>query len=315
MRIHIIEPLAVTEEEMDNFKKVFMELGHEVIAYNDRNENADEIIRRCSGADIVVLANLPFPEKVIKELPQLKMLAVAFTGTDHVAMDACRRQRITVSNASGYSTVNVAELTIGLIIDLLRNVTRLDPVTRSGGTRAGFAGYDLAGKTVGIIGTGEIGLRVAKLLSCFDTDVIGYSRTKRSEARKYLNYADIDTLLERSDIITLHVPLSPETRGFIDAQKLDRMKKGSFLVNCARGPIVNTKDLAAALQNGPLAGAALDVFDTEPPLQKDNPLFSLENVIFTPHIAYATHEAFSRRLRIVEQNITGFLEGKPVNVV
>ncbi len=316
MKIDILEPLSVSKQEMDQFKRTFTSRGHEVITYNERNEKPDEIIKRCSGADIAVIANLPFPREVITALPDLKMIAVAFTGTDHIDRETCRKRNIIVSNASGYSSINVAELTVGLMIDLLRNITKLDPVTRRGGTRTGFNGFDLAGKTVGIIGTGEIGLRVAKNLSGFDVNLLAWSRTERKEARKYgITYTDLDTLLKESDIVTLHIPLTEKTKGLINADKIKIMKQSACIINCARGPVIRSKDLAEALQEKRIAGAALDVFDTEPPLPRNNPFLSLDNVVLTPHIAYATEEAFSRRLRIVEKNIEAFIAGNPVNVV
>ena len=316
MNIHVIEPLGVSDAVMKQFQSRFTSRGHSVSIYQDRTEDTNEIIKRCSGADIVVIANLPFPDTVVNALSGLKMLAVAFTGTDHIALDACRENGIAVCNASGYSSISVAELTVGFIIDLMRNITKLDPVTRQGGTRTGFQGFDIAGKTIGIIGTGDIGLRVAKLLSSFDVKLIAYSRSEKDEARNYgVTYTDLDTLLHESDIITLHVPLTSETKGMIDFEKINCMKKSAFIVNCARGPVIRSEDLAAALREKRIAGAALDVFDTEPPLPADNPFLALDNVILAPHIAFATEEAFIRRLEIMEINITAFIEGAPVNVV
>ncbi len=316
MNIHVIEPLGVSDAVMKQFQSSFAAKGHSVTVYQDRTENPEEIIKRCSGAEIVVIANLPFPDTVVNALSGLKMLAVAFTGTDHIALDACRENGIAVCNASGYSSISVAELTVGFIIDLMRDITKLDPVTRQGGTRTGFQGFDIAGKTIGIIGTGAIGLRVAKLLSSFDVKLIAYSRSEKDEARNYgVTYTDLDTLLKESDIITLHVPLTDETKGMIDFEKINLMKESACIVNCARGPVIRSEDLAAALREKRIAGAALDVFDTEPPLPADNPFLSLNNVILTPHIAFATEEAFIRRLEIIETDITAFLEGAPVNVV
>lgn len=316
MNIHVIEPLGVSQSAINQFRTGFTDRGHSVKVYLDRTEDPNEIVKRCSGADIVVIANLPFPDSVVNALPGLRMLAVAFTGTDHIALDACREKGITVCNASGYSSISVAELTVGFIIDLMRNITKLDPVARKGRTRTGFQGFDIAGKTIGIIGTGSIGLRVAKLLSSFDVNLVAYSRSEKEEARNYgVTYTSLDTLLKESDIVTLHVPLTGETKGLIDFGKINLMKDSACIINCARGPVINSEDLAAALREKRIAGAALDVFDTEPPLPSDNPFLPLDNVILTPHIAFATEEAFVRRLEIIETDITAFLEGGPVNVV
>ncbi len=316
MKIHVIEPLAVPAESMEQFKKDFAAAGHEVISFPDRNENPAEIIKRCQGADVVVIGNLPFPKEVVEASAGLKLLAVAFTGVDHVAIDKCKEKGIRVCNASGYSTINVAELAVGMMIDLLRNITKLDPITRKGGTKDGLVGFDLAGKTIGIVGTGIIGTRVAKILQGFDVKILGYDVAQKDEAKGYgLTYVDLDTLLKESDIVTLHCPLNDSTRGLIDTAKLSLMKKSAYLVNCARGPIVKTADLAKVLENKAIAGAALDVFDVEPPLPLDIPFLKLDNVIVTPHIAFASKEAFLRRLEIVKDNITAWQNGSPKNVV
>lgn len=316
MKINIVEPLSLDEDRLSSFICHLTDAGHEVLSYPERTTDPDELISRAEGADIVIIANCPFPSQVIDALPELKMLAVAFTGTDHIALDRCRAHGITVCNASGYSTVSVAELTIGLMIDLLRNITKLDPVTRAGGTKAGAIGSDLSGKTVGIIGTGSIGLHVAQLLNCFDVNLLGFSRTeKRAFTALGGKYVPLETLMAESDIITIHCPLNESTRGLIDAEKLGLMKRTAFLINCGRGPIVSTADLTALLSSRAIAGAALDVFDTEPPLPADEPLLSLENVIVTPHIAFATEEAFIRRAEIIQENIEAFCSGEPKNVV
>ena len=316
MKIHVIEPLAVPAESMEQFKKEFAGRGCEVVSFPDRNTDPAEIIKRCQGADVVVIGNLPFPEEVVSALNDLKMLAVAFTGVDHVAVNKCREKNICVCNASGYSTINVAELAVGMMIDLLRNITKLDPITRKGGTKDGYVGFDLAGKTVGIVGTGVIGTRVAKILQGFDVKILGYDVTQKDEAKKYgVEYTDLDTLLKESDIVTLHCPLNDSTRGLIDSSKIGLMKKSAYLVNCARGPVVKTADLAAALKNKTIAGAALDVFDVEPPLPQDTPFLSIDNTIVTPHIAFASKEAFLRRLDIVKDNISSWIDGSPKNVI
>ena len=165
-------------------KQLFYGEGHTVKFYDTRNEDPKVIIERSSGADVVVIGNLPFPEECVQALPGLKMLAVAFTGVDHVSVEACRKQGVTVCNASGYSTINVAELTIGLMLDVLRNVTHLDPITRSGGTKDGYVGFDLSDKRIGIIGLGEIGLKVAKILKAFGCSILGYNKDRKPTERE-----------------------------------------------------------------------------------------------------------------------------------
>lgn len=316
MKIHVIEPLAISGDKIEDMTKTLSERGHEILFFEERNVEPEETIRRAQGADIVVIANQPFPELCVNALPDLKMLAVAFTGVDHVAVEACREKGIRVCNASGYSTINVAELTVGLIIDLLRNVTKLDPVTRAGGTKEGLVGRDLAGKTVGIIGMGAIGQKTARILHAFDCRLIAVKREKTPlESELGIEYTSLEDLLEKSDIVTLHCPLNESTRGLIGKKELALMKENAFLVNCARGPVVNTEALVDALKSHQIAGAGLDVFDTEPPLSKDLAILQEGNTVVTPHIAFATEEAFVRRADIVVDNILKWIEGNPINVV
>ncbi len=315
MKIHIIEPLGIDQAKQESMKRELSAEGHELVFISDRNQDVQEIIRRGTGAEVVVIGNLPFPAEVVQSLPDLKLLAVAFTGLDHVAMEACREKDITVCNASGYSTISVAELTIGLIIDVLRNMTRLDPLTRKGGTRDGLVGFDLCGKTVGIIGLGAIGQYVARLLSAFNCRILGLDRGKAMPGDLKIELTDMKTLLESSDIVTLHCPLNESTKDLIGPEELALMKSSAILINCARGPVVNAIALENALKTGRIAGAGLDVFATEPPLDKEiEQVLKLENVVVTPHIAFATKEAFLRRADIVVDNILSWAAGNPKNV-
>jgi len=316
MKVHIIEPLAISQAKMDAMRKEFQDAGHEIIFFSSRNTDVDETIKRAQGADVVVIANQPFPAEAVNALPEMKLLAVAFTGLDHVAMEACKINKVTVCNASGYSNINVAELTIGLMIDVLRNITKLDPLTRTGGTKEGLVGFDLCGKTVGIIGLGAIGTRVAKILQGFECRILACAPSlKEAPAGLALEVMDMDELLKESDIVTLHCPLNDTTRGLIGEKELDLMKESAYLINCARGPVVDDKALVKALQNKKIAGAGLDVFATEPPLStKQVPVLELDNVVVTPHIAFATEEAFIRRADIVTDNILSWAAGSPKNI-
>ncbi len=315
MKISVIEPLGISPSKMDEITAALNAEGHSITFYQDRNTNVDEIIRRSASADAVIIGNLPFPEKAVASLPDLKLLNVAFTGLDHVAMDACRKQGVTVCNASGYSTINVAELTVGLMIDLLRNITILDPLTRKGGTKDGYVGFDLAGKTVGIIGLGAIGQHLARLLNGFGCRLLSLDRGKPAPAGLNIELTDMKSLLKESDIVTLHCPLNDSTRGLIGRDELALMKPSAYLINCARGPVVDDEALMEALKSGKIAGAGLDVFAIEPPLDsKTVPVLEMKNVIVTPHIAFATKEAFLRRADIVVDNFLRWAAGNPVNV-
>ncbi|MBN2657042.1 MAG: hydroxyacid dehydrogenase [Spirochaetales bacterium] len=316
MKIHVIEPLAVNDSAIKDIETLFREKGHEVRFFKDRNTDSEETIRRSEGADIVVIANQPFPAVCIESLPSLKMLAVAFTGVDHVDLKACEKKGITVCNASGYSTINVAELTIGLMIDVMRNMTFLDPVTRAGGTKAGYIGNDLAGKKVGIIGMGAIGQRVAHILHAFGCTLLAVKRSWRPlEKELGIRYVEMEELLTDSDIVTLHCPLNESTRHLIGEAELKRMKSSAYLINTARGPVVDSAALASALDKEEIAGAGIDVFDGEPPLSPSEVLLSAKNTVVTPHIAFATEEAFARRADIVVDNILGWIDGNPKNII
>ncbi len=315
MKIRIIEPLGIDQKKIESMEKELNARGHEVVFYHEGNQDVQETIKRSAGADVVVIGNLPFPAEAVMSLPDLKLLAVAFTGLDHVAMDACRQQGVTVCNASGYSTISVAELTIGLIIDVLRNITRLDPLTREGGTRDGMVGFDLWGKTVGIIGLGAIGQYVARLLSAFNCRILALDRGKPMPPDLKIELTDKKTLLQKSDIVTLHCPLNDSTKNLIGSEELALMKNTAVLINCARGPVVHSEALVNALKSGQIAGAGLDVFAAEPPLNSETePVLNLDNVVVTPHIAFATKEAFLRRADIVVDNILSWAAGNPKNV-
>ena len=245
----------------------------------------------------------------------LKMIAVAFTGIDHVGLDAARERGATVCNCAGYSDVSVAELAVGLAIDVLRHVVPADAATRAGGTSAGLMGREISGKTVGIVGTGHIGCAAARLFGAFGARVLGYARHESEAARAAgIEFVGLGELLANSDIVSLHLPLTTETRGFFDAEKIARMKDGAVLVNCARGAIVDNDALAAALNGGKLAGAGIDVFDMEPPLPEGYALTGAKNCVLTPHVAFLTEEAMERRAVIEFDNVRAWLEGHPQNV-
>ena len=202
----------------------------------------------------------------------------------------------------------MAELTFGLLLDLCRNIGKCDTAARNGGTKAGLIGFELEGRTMGIVGTGAIGARVAKIADAFGMDVIAYSRTPGKVAD--VRYVSLEELLTQSDVVSLHVPLTDETRGMIGAEELALMKETAVLVNTARGPVVDTKALADALNSSRIAGAAIDVFDKEPPLDADEPLINAKNTVVTPHVAFATDESMIKRAEIEFRNIAEFIKDK-----
>ena len=316
MRIALLEPLGIPSQMVEELARPIAEAGHEFVSYDQRTTDVTELTQRSSGADVVMIANTPYPADVIRSTESLRMIAVAFTGIDHVGLDACRERGITVCNCAGYSGTSVAELTLGLAIDVLRKVVPGDVAARTGGTSAGLMGSEISGKTVGVVGTGHIGTQVGRLFGAFGARVLGYARHENPEAtRAGIEFVpNLDDLLARSDIVTLHVPSDASTRGMIDARGLELMPQGSVLINCARGAVVDNEALARALDQGHLAGAGVDVFDMEPPLPADYPLAHARNVVLTPHVGFLTQEAMRRRARIEFDNVTSWLEGEPRNV-
>ena len=314
MKIAIMESLAVSQDELKLRKLPFEKEGH-TFAEFDRTTDIPTLIEQAKDADVMILANMPMPGEVLRACDKLKYIDIAFTGVDHVAMDAAREKGITVSNASGYSNESVAELGVGLAIDLLRNVPQVDARCRALGTKAGLVGRELMGKTVGIVGFGKIGARSAELFHAFGCKILAHSRSIHKNAPVYVKQVDLASLLERSDIVVLHCPLNDSTRGLINKDALAKMKPSTYLINLARGPVVVSQDLADALNNGVIAGAAIDVFDKEPPLNADEPLLAAKNTILTPHIAFASEESMSIRAEIVFDNLRHFLDGDPINLV
>ncbi|ADQ13529.1 2-hydroxyacid dehydrogenase [Halanaerobium hydrogeniformans] len=316
MKIVMIEPINISMMKLEEYKQRFEVEGHQLIAYSNRAKNDKEMIKRAEDADILIIANQSLSADVINSCKNLKMISVAFTGYDHIAIDACQKNNIVVSNSSGYANQAVAELVFGLVIDLMRNIKESDQAVRASKTRKGLIGNELAGKKFGIIGFGSIGQKTARIAKAFDCNILVDNHKKHKAGEELeVEYLQLDQLMQESDIVSLHVPLKESTKNLIDVEKIALMKKNAILINTARGPVVNSKDLAEALNNEKIAGAGIDVFEMEPPIPEDHPLLNAKNTILTPHTAFATDEAFLKRADIVFNNIEKWLAGNPQNVV
>lgn len=315
MKIVILESLSIDSEILKRITEPLIDSGHELIIYEDRVE--DEILKsRVKDAEILVIANMPLRCEVIDAAEKLKFISVAFTGVDHVDLERCKERGIKVSNAAGYSTNSVVELAFGLMISLLRNIVTLDDVVRDGGTKTGYGQFDLNGKTLGVLGTGEIGSCVAEIGLAFGCNVIAYNRSENKELiDKGVKYLSLEDVLSTSDIVTIHMPLTNETKALVNKERLELMKPTAFLINTARGPIVDNTALAVALENGVIAGAGIDVFDMEPPIPMDYPLLDAPNTILIPHIGFATKEAMVRRADITFKNIKMWEQDKQQNII
>ena len=313
MKLVIIEPLGVEDEKLLQMAKEALPESVEITYYNTRVADTDTLIERGKDADIIAVSNLPLNADVIRGCANLKMLAVAFTGVDHIAMDVCRERGITVCNCSGYSNAAVADLVFGMIVALYRNLPACGQAVRNRGTKDGLIGFELEGKKFGVVGTGAIGLKVAAVAQAFGCQVYAYSRTKKEIPG--ITYVDLDTLLAECDIVSLHTPLNDGTRGLINGERLAKMRPNAVLINTSRGPVVDSAALAEALNSGKIAGAGIDVFEGEPPIPADHPLLTAKNVIATPHIGFATKEALVKRAVIVFDNIVKWMAGTPQNVM
>lgn len=315
MKIALLEPIGVSEETIKELSAYAENRGNEFVYYCTKTTDPEELKKRTAGCEVVMIANNPYPAEVVESADQLKMIDVAFTGIDHVAVKSCREKNIMICNAAGYSNQTVAELIIGMAVDALRNVVKADGVVRNGGTSAGIGGREICGRTIGIIGLGRIGLMTAKLFRAFGAEVIAFNRSRNPEAEAMgIRYCSLEEVLSTSDIISVNLPLNDETRGFISRDRIALMKPDAVFINCARGPIVDNTALAEALNEGRLGFACVDVFDKEPPLDPDYPLLHAKNTLLTPHQAFISEEAMLRRAKIVFDNLNAYIDGKPVNV-
>lgn len=282
----------------------------------------ESIVERAKEAQIVVTNKAPLSRSTIEQLPNLKFIAVTATGFNIVDTSAARDRGIPVSNVPIYGTDSVAQFTFGLILELAHQIGLHDRQVRAGAWQASgdFCFWqtplmELAGRTLGIVGLGRIGRRVAQLADAFGMRVIATSRTQREPlAFDDFEFVSTEGLFEKADIVTLHCPQTPENTGFVNASLLERMKSDAYLVNTARGALINESDLADALNAGRIAGAAVDVASAEP-ITDDNPLLTAKNCIITPHIAWAALEARQRLMATTAQNIAAFIKGEPQNVV
>lgn len=316
MKIVVMEPLGISKEKLGLLAQPFIQAGDEFVAYADRAADEQQLIARIADADVVIVANQPLSGEVIAACSNLKLLSVAFTGVDHIALAACQAKNITVCNAAGYSTNAVAELTFGLAISVIRNIVPCDARCRSCGTKDGLVGFELYSKTFGVVGTGAIGSRVAQIARAFGCHVIASSRTEKPELQAAgVEYVPLETLLQTADFISLHVPLTEATKNLIDDKAVALMKPGAVLLNTSRGPVIDSEAVAAALNDGRLGGAGIDVFENEPPIAAEHPLCGAKNAVLTPHVAFASREALEKRAEIVFANINCWLEGKPQNVI
>lgn len=314
MKIVILDAQTITKGDisLDSLKGF-----GEVVTYN--LTKFEEIPERIKDADAVICNKTLLNEESLKEAKKLKYIGLFATGYNNIDIDYCKDHDITVCNAGSYSTNAVAQHTFALILEHYSSVGKYNEFCHNGGwqTAETFSPFvfplnEVADKTIGIVGFGAIGQAVAKIALAFNMKVLAYNRSPKSF--QDVEFTGLDTLLENSDIVTVHCPLNNESNEMFNRETFSKMKKGAFFVNTARGGVMNESDLINALNSGHLGGAGIDVLSIEP-MSKDSKLPKTEKLIITPHIAWAPIETRERLIDIVYDNIDSFIKGNPKNVV
>jgi len=312
MKIVVADPIFLPGEYRNRLEA----LG-DLEVYDSVPISSKEFSKRIKDAEIVIVGRFGFNAEAFQSAPRLKMISLWQTGFDNVDLDAAAERGVIVSNVPNYAFDSVAEFVFALALDLLRKVHLADINLRKGRFEwKRYIGNQLMSKTIGVLGTGNIGKRVIQIAHGFNMNVLSVTAHPSAERAKALGvkFVDLDTLLVESDIVTLHVPLTPETRHMIGARELARMKPSAVLINTARGGVVDEAALIEALRKRRIAGAGLDVFEKEP-LPNDSLLLQMNNVLLTPHIAFLSEESLDECTYICVENVERFLEGKPQNVV
>ena len=311
--IVFLDEYSLNDADLNGIRALGNYTGYEFTA-------PEQVLERAANADILIVNKVKLTADIIGNLPKLRLICEAATGVDNIDVQAAAARGIPVKNAKGYSTHSVAEATLGGAIAMLREIVYYDGFVKQGeySSSPRLFNYDrptrqLYGRKWGIVGLGAIGQRVALLANAFGCKVLGYNRSPK--ALPHITQVDKDTLLRQSDIITVHLPLNPETKAFIGTNEFALMQPHAVLINTARGPIVSQEALYNALKKGQIAGAAVDVYDQEPPLPLNLELFNAPNLLMLPHMGYATREAFETRQNIVIRNIEMWLNNTPQNQV
>lgn len=289
------------------------------LTVHEHTETGD-ILFRAKDADIIVMCRVPMPEETLRELPKLKLITTLATGYNTIDVAAAKNLGIAVCNVPSYCTPSVSQSAFALLLELCCHTSAYSAAVRSGGWEAacreshrGYALNELAGKTFGVLGLGEIGTAAARIAQAFGMRIC-YTARGEKHTDKAFRYCGLDTLLRESDVLSLHCPLTDETRGIIGRDQLEKMKPTALLINTARGALIDELALSDALNGGRLAGAGLDVLTEEPP-EPENPLLSAKNCVITPHVSWASASARSRLIAQVAGNIEAFLRGEPANRV
>lgn len=312
MNIVVIDAVDLSEDQLKELEK----LG-QVTRYFDSPENDTEILKRAKDADVIVNGWTTFSEEVLSKLEKTKLISLWSTGYDHLNIDAASSNGISVTNVRGYAKNAVSELAIGLMIAVARGIVPAheDVTSTKKYNWNMFKGIELTGKTLGIIGTGAIGKRVAEIASGFNMSIIAYDPNPDHVFAEALNmkYVEIDEVISNSDILTLHLPLLESTKNFMSQPQFNNMKTSAILINTSRGELMNQEDLVNALERGTIAGAGLD--DIVLDANTSEKLMQMKNVVLTPHIGFNTSEAIRVKSDICIENVRNFVMGTPMNVL
>ena len=295
----------------------FSILSSDVTVYDDTTEQ--QLIKRIQGKDIIVTKEMPVNAKMIQQFPEsIKLICEAGTGYNNIDLEAARKKGITVCNIPEYSTDRVAHTAIMMILNLSSSM-QIQMKMLACGNHDNFTKnlqvphVEVNNKTLGVIGAGHIGKKVIQIAKALDMNILVHSRTPK-EDEENIHYVSLEELLKNSDYVSLHCPLTENTKHMINKETLSLMKPSAFIINTARGALIDEKALIEALKNGTIAGAGLDVQENEPP-EKNNPLYIMDNVILTPHMGWKGLETRKRLVSILANNIKKFIEGNPINVV
>lgn len=318
MKISVID--GYTENPGDLSWDGLRTLG-DVVIYDHSTKDEAEIIRRIGDAEIVVANKSPISRRVLDACPNAKYITIQATGYDPIDYVYAREKGIPVSNVPTYGTASVAQFAIALLLEICGHAAHHSDAVHAGRwaesgewTFWDYPMIELAGKTMGIIGFGRIGQNVGRIAKALGMNVIAFNRSRSAEGAEIAEYVELDELLHRADVISLHCPLFPETRGIINRETISKMKDGVIIINNSRGPLVVEQDLADALNSGKVYAAGLDVVSSEP-ISADNPLIKAKNCLITPHISWAPKESRQRIMDCTVENIRAFQAGKPQNVV
>lgn len=310
------KPLNPGDMSFDSLKD-----NYNVTVYKECPNDVGVIVDRAKDAEILLVCYTKITREVLENLPKLKYIGVLSTGFDSIDLESAREHDIVVTNVPGYGTDAVAQFALALLLEITTRVGHHDREVKNGRwSKEGFWYFgdfplmELAGKTIGIMGLGKIGLAAAKIYKAMGMEVLAYNRSQNDEAKAFVKYVNKDEIFEKSDIIDLHLPLNDETKDIINEVSISKMKDGVIIINTARGGLIDEKALMKAMDSGKVFAAGLDVNKTEP-INDDNPLLSYDNIIITSHMAWAPVETRERLLGIAIDNINAFEAGKEKNVV